>query len=183
MRCTSLKAGRALTRNSASGWASRKEDLGLDLANIVYALDSTTIDLRPSLLPWAPFRSTTAAVKMHTLLELRGNIPSSIYISDGKLSDVNVLDLMVPERAAIYIMDCAYLDFERLFVTPAHFLSLAPTRIPICERPIRHRATGRKESSAMRRWPCRVSTVKRATLFIRATFASKIRRQGKRSFF
>ena len=92
-----------------------EEDLGLDLTNTVYALDSTTIDLCLSLFPWAPFRSTKAAVKMHTLLDLRGNIPSFIHVSDGKLHDVNVLDLMIPEPAAIYIMDRAYLDFERLF--------------------------------------------------------------------
>jgi len=90
------------------------EDLALDLSNTVYALDSTTIDLRLSLFPWAPFRSTKAAVKMHTLLDLRGNIPSFIHVSDGKLHDVNVLDLMIPEPAAIYVMDRAYLDFERL---------------------------------------------------------------------
>jgi len=90
------------------------EDLALDLSNTVYALDSTTIDLCLSLFPWAPFRSTKAAVKMHTLLDLRGNIPSFIHVSDGKLHDVNVLDLMIPEPAAIYVMDRAYLDFERL---------------------------------------------------------------------
>jgi len=92
-----------------------EEDLGLDLTNTVYALDSTTIDLCLSLFPWAPFRSTKAAVKMHTLLDLRGNIPSFIHISAGKVHDINVLDLMIPEPAAIYIMDRAYLDFERLF--------------------------------------------------------------------
>ncbi len=91
------------------------ENLGLDLSNTVYALDSTTIDLCLSLFPWAPFRSTKAAVKMHTLLDLRGNIPSFIHVSDGKLHDVNVLDIMIPEPAAIYVMDRAYLDFERLF--------------------------------------------------------------------
>ena len=92
------------------------EDLGLDLSNTVYALDSTTIDLCLSLFPWAPFRSTKAAVKMHTLLDLRGNIPSFIHISDGKLHDVNALDLMIPEPGAIYVMDRAYLDFDRLFL-------------------------------------------------------------------
>jgi hypothetical protein len=92
-----------------------EEDLGLDLSNTVYALDSTTIDLCLSMFPWAPFRSTKAAVKMHTLLDLRGNIPSFIHVSDGKLHDVNALDLMIPEPAAIYVMDRAYLDFERLF--------------------------------------------------------------------
>ena len=91
-----------------------EEDLGLGLSNTVYALDSTTIDLCLSLFPWAPFRRTKAAVKMHTLLDLRGNIPSFIHVSDGKLHDVNVLDLLIPEPAAIYVMDRAYLDFERL---------------------------------------------------------------------
>lgn len=92
-----------------------EEDLGLDLSNTVYALDSTTIDLCLTMFPWAPFRSTKAAVKMHTLLDLRGNIPSFIHVSDGKLHDVNVLDLMTPEPTAIYVMDRAYVDFERLF--------------------------------------------------------------------
>jgi hypothetical protein len=92
-----------------------EEDLGLDLSNTVYALDSTTIDLCLSLFPWAPFRSSKAAIKMHTLLDLRGNIPSFIHVSDGKLHDVNVLDMMIPEPAAIYVMDRAYLDYERLF--------------------------------------------------------------------
>ncbi len=91
------------------------EDLGLELSNTVYALDSTTIDLCLSVFPWAPFRSTKAAVKMHTLLDLRGNIPSFIHVSDGKLHDVNALDLMIPEPGAIYVMDRAYLDFDRLF--------------------------------------------------------------------
>ncbi len=91
------------------------EDLGLDLANTVYALDSTTIDLCLSLFPWAPFRRAKAAVKMHTLLDLRGAIPSFIHISDGKLHDVNALDLLIAEPGAIYVMDRGYLDFERLF--------------------------------------------------------------------
>ena len=90
------------------------EDLGLELSNTVYALDSTTIDLCLSVFPWAHFRTTKAAVKMHTLLDLRGNIPSFIHISDGKLHDVNVLDLLVPEAGAIYVMDRGYVDFERL---------------------------------------------------------------------
>ena len=92
-----------------------EEDLGLDLSNTVYALDSTTIDLCLSLFPWAPFRGAKAAVKMHTLLDLRGNIPSFIHVSDGKLHDVNALDMLIPEPAAIYVMDRAHLDFERLF--------------------------------------------------------------------
>ena len=92
-----------------------EEDLELDLSNTIYALYSTTIDLCLSLFPWAPFRSTKAAVKMHTLLDLRGNIPSFIHVSSGKLHGLNVLDMMIPEPAAIYVMDRAYLDFERLF--------------------------------------------------------------------
>lgn len=90
-------------------------DLGLDLDNTVYALDASTVDLCLSLFPWAPFRSTKSAVKLHTLLDLRGNIPSFIHISDGKLHDVNVLDRLVPEPGAFYIMDRGYVDFERLF--------------------------------------------------------------------
>ena len=92
-----------------------QEDLGLDLSNTIYALDSTTIDLCLSLFPWAPFRTNKAAVKMHTLLDLRGNIPSIIHVSDGKQHDVNVLDMLIPEPASIYVMDRAYLDYERLY--------------------------------------------------------------------
>jgi len=92
------------------------ESFGVELSETVYALDSTTIDLCLSVFPWAPFRATKAAVKMHTLLDLRGAIPSFIHVSDGKLHDVNVLDLLIPEAGAIYIMDRGYLDFERLHV-------------------------------------------------------------------
>jgi hypothetical protein len=91
------------------------ESLLTDLNNTVYALDSTTIDLCLSLFPWAHFRSTKAAVKMHTLLDLRGNIPSFIHISDGKLHDVHALDMLVPEAGAIYVMDRGYVDFARLY--------------------------------------------------------------------
>jgi hypothetical protein len=90
------------------------ESLLGDLASTVYALDSTTIDLCLSLFPWAHFRSAKGAVKMHTLLDLRGNIPSFIHISDGKLHDVHALDMLVPEAGAIYVMDRAYVDFARL---------------------------------------------------------------------
>lgn len=90
-------------------------DLGLDLKNSVYALDSTTIDLCLSVFPWAHFRTTKSAVKMHTLLDLRGNIPSFIHVSDGKLHDVNVLDLLATEPGAIYVMDRGYVDFARLY--------------------------------------------------------------------
>jgi hypothetical protein len=91
------------------------EDLGLDLTNTVYALDSTTIDLCLSLFDWAPFRKTKAAVKMHTLLDLRGAIPAFIHISDGKMGDVNVLDFLPVEAGAFYVMDRGYLDFARLY--------------------------------------------------------------------
>ena len=97
-----------------------KEDLGLDLSNTVYALDSTTIDLCLSVFPWALFRTTKAAVKMHTLLDLKGSIPSFIHISDGKMADVHALDLLQPESGAIYVMDRGYVDFGRL-----HALHLA----------------------------------------------------------
>jgi Domain of unknown function (DUF4372)/Transposase DDE domain len=90
------------------------DSLGLDLGNTVYALDATTIDLCLSVFPWAHFRTTKAAVKMHTLLDLRGNIPSFIHISDGKLHDVHALDLLLPEPGAIYVMDRGYVDFARL---------------------------------------------------------------------
>src|SRR5882762_9593692 len=91
------------------------EPFGVDLANTAYALDSTTIDLSLSLFPWAPFRTTKAAVKMHTLLDLRGNIPSFIHISDGKLHDVNILDQLIPEAGAFYVMDRGYIDFQSLY--------------------------------------------------------------------
>jgi hypothetical protein len=90
------------------------DSLGLELTNTAYALDSTTIDLCLSVFPWAHFRATKAAVKMHTLLDLRGNIPSFIHVSDGKLHDVHALDLLLPEAGAIYVMDRAYVDFTRL---------------------------------------------------------------------
>ena len=92
------------------------DSFGIELEHTTYALDSTTIDLCLSLFPWALFRTTKSAVKMHTLLDLRGNIPSFIHISDGKLGDVNVLDILVLEPGAIYVMDRGYLDFARLYV-------------------------------------------------------------------
>ena len=92
-----------------------EDDFGLELNDTVYALDSSTIDLCLSLFPWARFRKTKAAVKLHTLLDLRGDIPTFIWITDGKVHDVNVLDYLVPEPGAIYVMDRAYLDFQRLY--------------------------------------------------------------------
>jgi hypothetical protein len=96
-----------------------EEDLGLELDNTVYALDASTIDLCLSVFPWVLFRSTKSAVKLHTLLDLRGNIPTFIHISDGKLHDVNVLDILLPEPGAFYIMDRGYVDFTRLFTLHA----------------------------------------------------------------
>ena len=101
-----------LIRTARDLYAS--EPLGIQLDNTIYALDSTTIDLCLSLFPWAPFRSTKAAVKLHTLLDLRGNIPTFLHISDGKLHDVNILDQLIPEAGAFYIVDRGYVDFERL---------------------------------------------------------------------
>jgi hypothetical protein len=88
----------------------------VELNNTVYALDASTIDLCMSLFPWAKFRTTKSAVKLHTLLDLRGNIPALIIITDGKVHDANILDELVPEPGAIYIMDRGYLDFARLFL-------------------------------------------------------------------
>jgi len=91
------------------------DEFGVELEETVYALDSTTIDLCLSLFPWAPFRKTKGAIKLHTLLDVRGSIPSFIWISDGKVHDVNILDDLIPEPAAIYLMDRGYLDFARLY--------------------------------------------------------------------
>jgi hypothetical protein len=90
------------------------ESFGVELEQTVYALDSTTIDLCLSLFPWARFRSTKAAVKLHTLLDLRGPIPTMISISEGKKADVRILDDLVPEPGAFYVMDRGYVDFRRL---------------------------------------------------------------------
>src|ERR1035437_10084724 len=92
------------------------DPIGVDLAQSLYALDSTTIDLCLSLFPWAKFRRHKAAVKMHTLLDLHGNIPTFISITNGKVHDVNILDEIMPEAGAFYVMDRAYIDFQRLFV-------------------------------------------------------------------
>jgi len=92
-----------------------EEPFGVDLKESVYALDTTTIDLCLSVFPWAPFRSTKAAIKLHTLLDLRGNIPTFIHISDGKMHEVNILDQLVPEPGAFYVMDRGFIDFERLY--------------------------------------------------------------------
>ena len=108
------------------------EPIGVQIAETIYALDSTTIDLCLSLFPWAPFRSTKAAIKLHTLLDLRGNIPTFLHISDGKLHDVNILDQLILEAGAFYVMDRGYLDFERLArvdVAGAFFVTRAKRRL------------------------------------------------------
>src|SRR6266852_7783837 len=92
-----------------------QDSFGVDLHETVYALDTTTIDLCLSVFPWAPFRLAKAAVKLHTLLDLRGNIPTFLHISDGKMHEVNILDQLLPEPGAFYIMDRGFLDFERLY--------------------------------------------------------------------
>ena len=104
-----------------------EEDFGIELKESAYALDSTTIDLCLSLFPWASFRKHKAAVKMHTLMDLRGSIPSFIEITNGRLHDVNILDTLVPEPGSFYIMDRAYLDFGRLYVL-TQLLSFFVTR-------------------------------------------------------
>lgn len=91
------------------------DPMGVDLEHSLYALDSTTIDLCLSLFPWAQFRQHKAAVKMHTLLDLHGNIPTFIRITDGKVHDVNILDKIIPEAGAFYVMDRGYIDFDRLY--------------------------------------------------------------------
>ena len=106
------------------------EDFGVQLDETVYALDASTIDLCLSVFPWARFRKTKSAVKLHTLLDLRGNISSFIDITEGKVHDVNVLDILIPEAGAIYVMDRGYLDFGRLFSlnqTPAFFIIRSKT--------------------------------------------------------
>jgi hypothetical protein len=90
------------------------EPIGLDLKQTIYAFDATTIDLCLSVYPWAPFRAAKAAIKLHTLLDVRGSIPSFIHVSDGKTHEVNVLDLLTPEPGAFYLLDRGYTDFDRL---------------------------------------------------------------------
>ena len=141
------------------------EELGLDLTNTVYALDSTTIALCLSVFPWAHFRTTKAAVKMHTLLDLRGNIPSFIHISDGKLHDVHALDMLLPEAGAIYVVDRGYVDFARLYVlhqAGAFFVGV-PSRTSMLIASIRRRRIARPASFATRPSPWTASTPVRIT--------------------
>src|SRR5450432_3512917 len=111
-----------------------EEAFGVELEQTVYALDSTTIDLCLSLFPWAKFRSTKAAVKLHTLLDLRGPIPTMIRISEGKRADMNVLDELVLEPGAFYVMDRGYVDFARLYrfvLSGAFFVTRAKTGLRV----------------------------------------------------
>lgn len=108
------------------------EDFGVELKNTTYALDSTVIDLCLSLFPWAKFRKTKAAIKLHTLLDLRGNIPTTVIVTAGSIHDVNILDELNLEPLAIYIMDRGYLDFARLYaihMTPAFFVTRAKANL------------------------------------------------------
>lgn len=116
------------------------EDFGVELDNTVYALDASTIDLCLSLFPWANFRTTKGAIKLHTLLDLRGNIPTFIYISDGKLHDVNILDILISEPGSIYVMDRGYVDFKRLYTlhqASAFFVTRAKSNL-CCQRRYTH---------------------------------------------
>jgi hypothetical protein len=124
-----------------------EEPLGVDLAHSLYALDSTTIDLCLALFPWAKFRRHKAAVKMHTLLDLHGNIPTFISITDGKVHDVNILDEIFPEAGAFYVMDRGYVDFQRLYrftLSAAFFVVRAKSNVLIQRRYSRQvdKATG-----------------------------------------
>jgi hypothetical protein len=110
----------------------QNDSFGVELDNAAYALDSTTIDLCLTLFPWARFRKTKGAVKLHTLLNLRGNIPEFIYISTGKMHDVNVLDILAAQSGAFYIMDRGYVDFARLHamhLAQAFFVTRAKRRM------------------------------------------------------
>jgi hypothetical protein len=123
------------------------EPLGLELDHTIYALDSTTIDLCLSLFPWARFRSTKAAVKLHTLLDVRGPIPTMITISEGKQADVQILDDLLLEPGAFYVMDRGYVDFERLYrftLAAAFFVTRTKTGIQLSRLESRSvdRATG-----------------------------------------
>jgi hypothetical protein len=109
-----------------------RDPIGVDLEQSLYALDSTTIDLCLSLFPWAKFRRRKAAVKMHTLLDLHGNIPTFIRVTSGDVHEVNILDEIMPEAGAFYVMDRGYIDFQRLFVftLSSAFFVVRTNRLP-----------------------------------------------------
>lgn len=120
----------------------RDEPFGVELKQTVYALDSTTVDLCLSLFPWAQFRRHKSAVKLHTLLDLRGSIPASVYVTSGAVHDLNILDQLVPEAGAVYLMDRGYLDFQRLYLLQqacAFFITRAKQNTQFyrrCSRPV-----------------------------------------------
>jgi hypothetical protein len=147
------------------------DDFGLDLENAVYALDATTIDLCLSVFWWAPFRKAKAAVKLHTLLDLRGNLPIFIRITDGKTHDVKILDELVFEPLAIYLMDKGYLDFERLFrinSASAFFVTRAKINLA-CQRIYSHKVD---KQSGLR---CD-QTIKLTTYYSHKAYPAKLRR-------
>jgi hypothetical protein len=114
-----------------------QDEIGVDLDNMVYALDSTTIDLCLALFPWAKFRQHKAAVKMHTLIDIHGSIPVFIWISDGKMHDVKILDVLKPEPGAIYLFDRGYIDFKRLHSissSNAFFVTMAKSNMQFKRR-------------------------------------------------
>jgi len=147
------------------------DDFGLDLENAVYALDATTIDLCLSVFWWAPFRTAKAAVKLHTLLDLRGNLPIFIRITDGKTHDVNILDELVFEPLAIYLMDKGYLDFKRLFrINSASAFFVTRAKINLAGRRIYSRKVDKQ--SGLR---CD-QTIKLTTYYSRKAYPEKLRR-------
>lgn len=159
------------------------EPMAVDLDATVYALDSTTIDLCLALFAWAPFRSTKAAVKLHTLIDLRGNIPTFIEITDGKVHDVNVLDLLIPEAGAYYVMDRGYVDFERLYALhqAGASSSRAPSAISMLGGCTRCPPIARQASCATRPSPSMASKARRTTRGTCAASASKIQRPARPS--
>jgi len=137
----------------AKGLNKDDNDFNVDIDEIDYALDSTTIDLCLSLFPWAKFRKKKAAVKMHTLLDLRGSIPTFFEITDGKVHDVNILDLLLIEVGAIYVMDRAYVDFERFYVmhqSKAFFISRGKSNFKF-KRLYSRKVNKEKDSNVIRR--------------------------------
>jgi len=125
----------------------RNEPFGVELSETVYALDSTTIDLCLALFPWGKFRRRKSAVKLHTLLDLRGSIPANVYVTGGQVHDVNLLDQLLPEAGAFYLLDRGYLDFGRLYLLTqgcAFFITRAKQNTQFWRRQWRpvHRSTG-----------------------------------------
>lgn len=167
------------------------EPLGVELAGAAYALDTTTIDLCLSLFPWAPFQATKAALKLHTMMDLRGNIPLLVHIDDGKSYDTDILDVLTPEPGAIYIMDRGYLDLTRLhrlteagafFIVRAwrkhglHRLASRPvdrTTGLVCDQTVRFawRASAKKYPARLRRIRCSDPNTTKTLVFLTNNFA------------